>query len=179
MPISLLLHSFLSVPWLDILDQVEYGVHDRLQITLCGLYFTSPGTSPKRMNTINPNIDPLKYFCYMVAEERKHCTCRNITIIRQFVPHWADKYFRHSSPIIYRAQNTCRHAAFCRAAAVTCREAVKMCGRCAARLAAMPWLSKYFEMGGKVHVKLTTNHNIYFHFYMHDASVPPKFACKS
>ena len=33
--------------------------------------------------------------------------------------------------------------------------------------------------GGKVHVKLTTNHNIYFHFYMHDASAPPKFACKS
>ena len=76
-----------------------------------------------------------------------------------------------------RAQNTRRHAAFWRAAAVTCREALKMCGRCAARLAAMPWLSKYFEMGGKVHVKLTTNHNIYFHFYMHDASAPPKFAC--
>ena len=37
-----------------------------------------------------------------------------------------------------RAQNTRRHAAFCRAAAVTCREALKMCGRCAARLAAMP-----------------------------------------
>ena len=79
----------------------------------------------------------------------------------------------------FRAQNTCRHAAFCRAAAVTCREALKMCGRCAARLAAMPSLSKYFEIGGKVHVKLTTNHNIYFHFYMHDGSVPPKFACKS
>ena len=74
-----------------------------------------------------------------------------------------------------RAQNTRRHAAFCRAAAVTCHEALKMCGRCAARLAAMPGLSKYFEMGGKV----TTNHNIYFHFYMHDASVPPKFVCKS
>ena len=34
------------------------------------------------------------------------------------------------------------------------------------------------EIGGKVHVKLTTNHNIYFHFYMHDAfgAVPPKMA---
>ena len=65
-----------------------------------------------------------------------------------------------------RAQNTRRHAALCRAAAVTCREALKMCGRCAARLAAMPWLSKYFEI---CHVKLTTNHNVYFHFYMRDA----------
>ena len=30
------------------------------------------------------------------------------------------------------------HAPFCRAATVTCREALKICGRCAARLAAMP-----------------------------------------
>ena len=37
-----------------------------------------------------------------------------------------------------RAQNTRRHAALCRAAAVICREALKMCGKCAARLAAMP-----------------------------------------
>ena len=37
-----------------------------------------------------------------------------------------------------RAQNTRRHAALCRAAAVTCREALKICERCAARLAAMP-----------------------------------------
>ena len=45
---------------------------------------------------------------------------------------------RPSICAIIRAQNTRRHAAFCRAAAVTCREALKMCGRCAARLAAMP-----------------------------------------
>ena len=44
--------------------------------------------------------------------------------------------------IVRRAQNTRRHAALCRAAAVICREALKMCGKCAARLAAMPWLSK-------------------------------------
>ena len=48
-----------------------------------------------------------------------------------------------------RAQNTCRHTALCRAAAVICREALKMCGKCAARLAGMPWLSKSFELGGK------------------------------
>ena len=76
---------------------------------------------------------------------------------------------RHGSRKKLRAQNIRRHAALCRAAAVTCREALKMCGMCAARIAAMPWLSKYFEIGGKVHLKLTTNHNIYFHFYMHDA----------
>ena len=56
---------------------------------------------------------------------------------------------------ICRAQNTRRHAAFCRAAAVICHEALKICGKCAARLAAMPWLSKSFEIGGNVHVKLT------------------------
>ena len=39
---------------------------------------------------------------------------------------------------IFRAQNARRHAALCCAAAVICREALKMCGRCAARLAAMP-----------------------------------------
>ena len=71
-----------------------------------------------------------------------------------------------------RAQNTCRHAALCCADAVTCRDAFKMWGKCAARLAAMRCLSKSFEIGGKVHVKLTTNHNIYFHFYMR--FVPPK-----
>ena len=42
-----------------------------------------------------------------------------------------------------RAQNTRRHAALCRAAAVICREALKMCGRCAARLAAIPCQSKW------------------------------------
>ena len=42
--------------------------------------------------------------------------------------------------------NTRRHAALCRAAAVICREALKMCGMCAARLAAMPWLSKWAKM---------------------------------
>ena len=48
----------------------------------------------------------------------------------------------HCALQIYpRAQNTRRHAPLCRAAAVTCREALKICGRCAARLAAMPWLS--------------------------------------
>ncbi len=40
--------------------------------------------------------------------------------------------------VVPRAQNTRRHAALCRAAAVICREALKMCGKCAARLAAMP-----------------------------------------
>ena len=39
---------------------------------------------------------------------------------------------------VFRAQNTRRHAALCRAAAVTGRDALKMCGKCAARLAAMP-----------------------------------------
>ena len=58
-----------------------------------------------------------------------------------------------------RAQNTRRHAALCRAAAVTCHEALKICGRCAARLAAMPGLSKYFEIG---------------HFYMRDACCATK-----
>ena len=76
---------------------------------------------------------------------------------------WPVWNYRHKISI-YRAQNIRRHAALCRAAAVTCCEALTMCGMCAARLAAMPWLSKYFEIGGKVHVKLTTNHNIYFHF---------------
>ena len=54
------------------------------------------------------------------------------------VVEWEKRGQRVTSNYLCRAQNTHRHAAFCRAAAVTCREALKMCGRCAARLAAMP-----------------------------------------
>ena len=39
--------------------------------------------------------------------------------------------------VSHRVQNTCRHAALCRAATVICREALQMFGRCTARLAAM------------------------------------------
>ena len=58
---------------------------------------------------------------------------------------WRSSYDSHNESChilsvtpLYRAQNTRRHAALCRAAAVNCREALKMCGKCAARLAAMP-----------------------------------------
>ena len=36
-------------------------------------------------------------------------------------------------------------------------------------LAVKPLKCEEGARGGKVHVKLTTNHNIYFHFYMCDA----------
>ena len=80
-----------------------------------------------------------------------------------------------------RAQNTRRHAALCRAAAVICREALKMCGKCAARLAVMPWLSKSFEMGGggksMSNRQQTTIFIFIFSFTCMMLSVPPKFAC--
>ena len=64
-----------------------------------------------------------------------------------------------------------RHAALCRAAAVICREALKMCGKCAARLAAIPDCqndAKSFKIGGKSMSNwlqtITVYHNIYFPF---------------
>ena len=61
-----------------------------------------------------------------------HGKVTNDTIVINF------RFGNDSDTNCSRAQNTRRHAALCRAAAVTCREALKMCGRCAARLAAMP-----------------------------------------
>ena len=61
----------------------------------------------------------------------------------------------------FRAQNTRRHAALRRAAAVICREALKMCGRYAAWLAVMPWLSKWPKTL-RHRLLCTVYHNIYF-----------------
>ena len=85
--------------------------------------------------------------CVQVHMCRQSLTIINFTVLVRSLLYCAFSVYStqtayhvglHHSFLISRAQNTRRHAAFCRAAAVTCREALKMCGRCAARLAAMP-----------------------------------------
>ena len=65
-----------------------------------------------------------RYACYA-------CQTAGLLIVEYAIAHLINL---HTSVLVHtRAQYTRRHAAFCRAAAVTCREALQMCGRCAAR----------------------------------------------
>ena len=75
--------------------------------------------------------------------------------------HWV-----YSEYIWFMAQNTRRHAPLCRAAAVIAVKPLKCTESARHDLLPCPDCQNLvsFEIGGKVHVKLTTNHNIYFHF---------------